>query len=1218
MVIKKKLIRVSRLHLLFLFTISILFLINHLCLASEGSLFPVKSGKQMMLKELQRPLRYKPQDSCFVIQNGNRRFGRGLYGWNTGFRVAAGDLPEFMLYGPGKLGTLKLGIIGNNQSKWLNNAENITMKYIPGKIIYEISDPLLGEGRLIITVMARYNADGLIMKLKSDNVNLNLFFLYGAVSGQHFSRNGDIGTEPIESFLLNPNECENNEYEITDNGFTCNYEAHEKKTKMVGQFPDNAQLKITDASNQTRPQTNWNSANSTIPALACKLEMTKDDRNYLSITRKGTSGSKNFKTLPEVYNYAEQSRKEIASQVHFDTPDKFMNPLGEALAIAADACWEEPTWLHGAIGWRARLPGWRVGYTGNVLGWYDRSRMHFRAYKKSQVTQDPKDYRVIATERSNLARAEHPKSLLYSKGYISTAPNGEMDFSHYDMNAVFVDALLWYLLYTGDMDYAREMWPVIRRHLAWEKRCFDPNDDGLYDAYAAIWASDALQYNGGDVTYSSAYHYRSNKLAARLATKLGYDSEKYSEEATKIKKALNESLWLTNKGWFAEYKDLMGNQKLHENPALWTIYHAIDKGVGNKFQDYQLLRYVDSEIPHLPVHGRGIAENLSIPSTSNWHPYSWSVNNVAISEVTHTALAYWKAGRNEKAFRLWKSVVLDFMYMGSCPGNYGQISYLDAARGETYSDFSDAIGICSRALMEGLYGIIPDALKGELKIEPGFPYEWNYAKLNNQNIGFEFTRNGNTDSYIIKPNFPKSMKLVLHLDAFKEQVAKITVNGEKVHYEKIEAVGKPEIKIEAPEIDSDYKVKIEWKGNQPLQTPAETIYVQNEEFEYNLNKAKIVKVHDPQNAVENLEVTNHTIRGKIVGLHGHRTIFVKVKQGDLSWWLPNEFEVRSPYKVLPANRQNEDGLRFKIQNNTDQILRGQLSIQTELGNHSTAIKISAGEKSNEILLPNKYCVPGKNALQISINDIKFTAQCKNWEIPLQSNILDKIDISPYFNDSLTNIYKHEYREPRPEQTTLQVPVHGYGDWTHYDEHPYIDDKGLREMAGDNNTITLPNNISFATPFSGDNIVYTSLWNNYPDQFDIPLEGKASHAYLLMTGSTYHMQAQFVNGKVIINYKDGTQAGLQLRNPDNWYSIERDHPLDDYAFEVNSYPPVRLELLTGEFYRPGKGRGVRQFIKGGAATILDIPLDKNKELASLHLKTTANEVIIGLLGLSLKR
>ena len=46
---------------------------------------------------------------------------------------------------------------------------------------------------------------------------------------------------------------------------------------------------------------------------------------------------------------------------------------------------------------------------------------------------------------------------------------------------------------------------------------YDPDNDGLYDAYACIWASDALYYNSGGVTHSSAYNYRANKTAAQLA-----------------------------------------------------------------------------------------------------------------------------------------------------------------------------------------------------------------------------------------------------------------------------------------------------------------------------------------------------------------------------------------------------------------------------------------------------------------------------------------------------------------------------------------------------------------------------------------------------------------------------------------------------------------------------------------------------------------------------
>ena len=96
------------------------------------------------------------------------------------------------------------------------------------------------------------------------------------------------------------------------------------------------------------------------------------------------------------------------------------------------------------------------------------------------------------------------------------------------------------------------MCPVITRHLAWEKLNYEPDTDGLYDAYACIWASDALYYNSGAVTHSSAYNYRANKMAARIARLIGEDPAPFQAEAGKILKALNARLWLPAKGRWAE------------------------------------------------------------------------------------------------------------------------------------------------------------------------------------------------------------------------------------------------------------------------------------------------------------------------------------------------------------------------------------------------------------------------------------------------------------------------------------------------------------------------------------------------------------------------------------------------------------------------------------------------------------------------------------------
>jgi hypothetical protein len=81
-----------------------------------------------------------------VIENGDKRFNRALYGGNTAFRAEAGDLPEFALYMPGMGGNLKFGIIANGRSKWLIDAKYIKANYRAGSMLYEIKDELLGNG----------------------------------------------------------------------------------------------------------------------------------------------------------------------------------------------------------------------------------------------------------------------------------------------------------------------------------------------------------------------------------------------------------------------------------------------------------------------------------------------------------------------------------------------------------------------------------------------------------------------------------------------------------------------------------------------------------------------------------------------------------------------------------------------------------------------------------------------------------------------------------------------------------------------------------------------------------------------------------------------------------------------------------------------------------------------------------------------------------------
>jgi hypothetical protein len=1136
------------------------FLSDAICFAQNGLWHGIESE-----------MHYKPDGEDFVLVNGKRRFNRALYGGNTAFRAEAGDLPEFALYLPGMGGNLKFGLIRNGKSKWLIDADKIETRYRPGSMIYGIKDALLGQGEMKITAIATYDKEAFIVKLETKNIaaDVELVAVFGGATGTRFSREGDIGADPESSFYLKPDYCKGNAFQINRNVFTLffgakslseeeRYEIQYKPLpdpsklpatmkKLAGIFPPGSTLKIVDAKKQQDPLQMFSSSDSATPALMARTKPSNQPLFfYLKNGKKEEAIT--YGDLSQVFNKAEKSRKDLAGRIKIKTPDPYINTLGGALAVAADAVWESPSFLHGAVAWRMRLPGWRGAYLADVLGWHDRGRTHFNSYALSQVLE-PATGPVEMDTALHLARhAEKMGTSVFSSGYISRNPGGDKRPHHYDMNLVFVDQLLNHFLWTGDSAYVKTMWPLLKRHLAWEDRNFDVDGDNLYDAYAAIWASDALQYSGGGVTHSSAYNYKAYKLAAELAPIVGEDGAPYRKKANAILDAINTKLWMPGRGVYAEYKDLLGKQLLHPSPALWTIYHAMDSKVPDRFQAYQSLRYIDNHIPRIPIRVKGFSDtSLFTISTTNWQPYTWSLNNVVLGEVMHSALAYWQGGRADEAFHLWKGSLVESMYLGASPGNFQQLSFYDAVRGELYRDFADDIGMTARSLVEGLFGIEPQLLQNKLSIRPGFPSHWKHAFFSSPDISYSFQRTGTKDVYHFTSKFPKPHQLNFTLQANFEAVAGITVNGKPASWTyDTSAIGSPAIIVNTT-AGKDFDIVINWKGEKLEKPVINKQFKKGEQVAVSFRKANLTRIFDPQNSLANIQQQAKGFSATVNGEAGNKTIIMEVKQGDVQYWLPLSFTIDAPI---------------------------------------------AGKLANPITSTTKF---------------------------------EKVDLNSYFNDQVNNIFKNQYLSPRPKGPTLQLPTQGIGNWAYPLVMPNINDSGLRAKAGIKNEFTTTGGVPFITPSQkgAKNILFTSQWDNYPDSAIVRLTGKASHVWFFLAGSTNPMQSRMVNGELVIQYKDGSEEKLELRNPENWWPIEQDLYNDGFAFNTGAPPPVRVYFKTGEDTRTFKNyTSLKGFsnraIDGGAGTVLDMPLDASKELQSLTLKAVANDVVIGLMSLTLVR
>ncbi|RZJ42450.1 MAG: glycogen debranching protein, partial [Chryseobacterium sp.] len=318
-------------------------------------------------------------------------------------------------------------------------------------------------------------------------------------------------------------------------------------------------------------------------------------------------------------------------------------------------------------------------------------------------------------------------------------------------------------------------------------------------------------------------------------------------------------------------------------------------------------------------------------------------------------------------------------------------------------------------------------------------------------------------------------------------------------------------------------------------------------------------------------------------------------------------DIRFPLETKWVNN------KLQIQSKSANSVNGKLNVNGI--NQSFSIQKN---QNFSIEIPANVLSKGTNSIQLDYNGIKQNIEITDWKIENQAQF-STISLASKYNEKVTEIFNQKYLSPRLEVPTLQLPWQGIGNWCYPLITAQIDDSGLMNKRKNGKVDYL--GIPFLIDKTDKNIAFVSQWDNYADSIEIPISGKGKKIYFLMAGSTNPMQSQIVNGKITVQYADGSTTELELKNPTNWWPIEQDLFDDNFAFEIpDDKIPYRIKLKTGEMYRGGtldkyssiKGFTDRQ-VDGGAATILDLPIDANKELKSIKLTAVSNDVVIGMMS-----
>ncbi|MDR1416304.1 MAG: DUF4450 domain-containing protein [Prevotellaceae bacterium] len=228
-----------------------------------------------------------------VLSAQGAPFGRALSGSREQPRVASCDHPEFALLLPHMSGNLKLGIISDNRSAWLNNPQNIKAASTKNGVSYEVTDPLLGKGTLTLRARALNATDGLLVEAEALGVpeGVKLLWAYGGACGKV------IDAEPA----LAPEYCRNNVFSVEGGAFTL-YFGEVMRLKIVqGLTPPESEICLSDARQQSSPLAFFQSGKKTdAPALTGALPLLNGQKYYFCVYVQSAKADYAYYMLPQL------------------------------------------------------------------------------------------------------------------------------------------------------------------------------------------------------------------------------------------------------------------------------------------------------------------------------------------------------------------------------------------------------------------------------------------------------------------------------------------------------------------------------------------------------------------------------------------------------------------------------------------------------------------------------------------------------------------------------------------------------------------------------------------------------------------------------------------------------------------------------------------------------------------------------------------------------
>jgi hypothetical protein len=276
------------------------------------------------------------------------------------------------------------------------------------------------------------------------------------------------------------------------------------------------------------------------------------------------------------------------------------------------------------------------------------------------------------------------------------------------------------------------------------------------------------------------------------------------------------------------------------------------------------------------------------------------------------------------------------------------------------------------------------------------------------------------------------------------------------------------------------------------------------------------------------------------------------------------------------------------------------------GNHSFFVRVNEGDAPQWRV----FHVHVRNMQREETEKEKYTSEIPpgiHWK---------KIRIDSLYNADLSKIYQQKYLSPRPNTVSARLGTDGYSAWTFpywKIRPPEIKTDSVKYLLQTKNELKTKQGIPFYWNDKTRNITFTSLWDNFPSAVSFPVNDSGKVCYFLICGSTNVMQCQIANAFLKLTYASGDVDTLALIPPVNYWNLSSISGNGGGPGQTssNDYLSPRDKFCMPEKLPETVGLG-----QNCRAMLLNLKMRPGLELKSVTLETVSQEVVVGLMGITI--